>query len=160
MFTIPNTQKEMVVRFLPAAKGRRFYESIRIHHLAPNIIRHCQKNFVNGQWEGSCGYCDLYCDLYSKFWTLANNTSQIDFYKQKAQGIKPYERHHFNVIVRDTIDLLGIPTTNAGPLVYAMGLGTHRTVTKFAVQENVMGRTPWASSTTDGRCIALALCRR
>ena len=130
---LPQEEGYVIVRFLPAKKGQKFFwTETRIHNLTnPSIsdpikrrrAYHCRNTRVPGtkKFVGDC----ILCKYYYKLWRdsdVARTEKDREELQAAARAIKPIERYYFNCVVRSEKDLnSGELKKNVGPKIYSCG---------------------------------------
>lgn len=130
---LPQEEGFVIVRFLPAKKGQKFFwTETRIHNLTnPSIsdpvkrrrAYHCRNTRVPGtkKFTGDC----IICKYYYKLWRdsdVARTEKEREELQAAARAIKPIERYYFNCVVRSEKDSVsGEIKKNVGPKIYSCG---------------------------------------
>lgn len=130
---LPQEEGYVIVRFLPARKGQKFFWSeTRIHNLTnPNIsdptkrrrAYHCRNTRIAGtkKYTGDC----ILCKYYYKLWRdsdAARTEKEREELQAEARAIKPIEKYYFNCVVRSEKDFsTGEIKKNVGPKIYSCG---------------------------------------
>lgn len=148
---LPVEEGYVVVRFLPAKKGQKyFWTETRIHNLTnPSIsdpskrrrAYHCRNTKVPGtkKYNGDC----IICKYYYKLWRdsdAARTEKEKEELQSQARAIKPIERYYFNCIVRSEKDLnSGEVKKNVGPKIYSCGSQVYVKIIRGITGDKTLG---------------------
>ena len=131
---MPDKEGFVLLRLLPALKGKWHFCSTRIHRLGeyPNsktfhCLRQRTKTSKGYLWlnptnnpKEDCPICQKYADL----WKLANNQRSDEQMRTQAlaRSVKPIERFYWNSIVRQQLNnKTNGMETNVGPKIFSCG---------------------------------------
>lgn len=131
---MPEKEGYVLLRLLPALKGKWHFCSTRIHRLGeyPNSKTfHCLRQRVKTpkgfMWLNPSNNpkddCPI-CQKYGELWKIANNQHGDEQIRTQntARGIKPIERFYWNTIVRQQLNSkTNTMDTNVGPKVFSCG---------------------------------------
>lgn len=131
---MPEKEGYVLLRLLPALKGKWHFCSTRIHRLGeyPNSKTfHCLRQRVKTpkgfMWLNPSNNpkddCPL-CQKYGELWKIANNQHGDEQIRTQntARGIKPIERFYWNTVVRQQLNpKTNSMDTNVGPKVFSCG---------------------------------------
>ena len=131
---MPEKEGYVLLRLLPALKGKWHFCATRIHRLGeyPNSKTfHCLRQRVKTpkgfMWLNPSNNpkddCPI-CQKYGELWKVANNQHGDEQIRTQntARGIKPIERFYWNTIVRQQLNpKTNSMDTNVGPKVFSCG---------------------------------------
>lgn len=147
---LPLEEGYVIVRFLPAKKGQKFFwTETRIHNLSnPSIADssknrrayHCRNTRIPGtkKFSGDC----IICKYYYKLWRdsdAARSEKERDELQAQARAIKPIERYYFNCVVRSEKDNDGQVKKNVGPKIYSCGSQVYAKIIRGITGDKTLG---------------------
>jgi hypothetical protein len=126
---MPEKEGYVILRLLPALKGKSFFVATRIHRLG-QASYHCSRVRTKTQkgimWLNESNNpkddCPI-CQEYSRLWKVSNNQhgDQQARTQAEARSLKPIERYYWNAIVRQQVGRNGAIEKNIGPKIYSCG---------------------------------------
>jgi len=139
---MPEKEGYVLLRLLPALKGKPHFVATRIHRLGQDSY-HCSRVRIKTpkgiMWVNSSNNpkddCPI-CAEYSRLWKLSNNQHGDEQARTiaEARALKPTERYYWNAVVRQQTARNGSVEKNVGPKIFSCGK-----VVQTIIADNISG---------------------